>query len=96
MYFTLKSRQQVYEEAIVKYGVEHQYNVAIEEFSELIKELCKLMRVGYIYSRDPLIDEIADVKVMIEQLEHIFVCSDEVATRMYEKVQRLKFRLGES
>ena len=55
------------------WGYECQSTVAIEELSELIKALCKYKREDYdpIYIPD-ILEEIADVHNMIEQLESYF------------------------
>ena len=62
------------EKAILKliehYGVTAQLYVAIEELSELIKELCKLRRNKYVEAH--MIDEVTDVTIIIEQINFIF------------------------
>ena len=49
------------------YGIKSQKNIAIEEMSELTKELCKSYRGQS--DIDHLCEEIADVKIMLAQLE---------------------------
>ena len=59
------------------YGVVHQSKKAIEEMSELTKALCKLDENPALDSRnkrylDDVMEEIADVIVMMEQLKLFF------------------------
>lgn len=68
------------------YGIESQELMAIEEMSELTKEICKKRRGDK--NREKLIDEIADVKIMIAQLEHLLDVSKEVSLRVDYKCQR--------
>lgn len=65
--------KELYQKVMDKYGVDAQLNVAIEELSELIKEICKRKR-GY-PNVDNLTEEIADVEIMVEQLR--FICESE-------------------
>lgn len=52
------------------YGENSQLNMAIEEMSELTKEICKIIRgKGNI---ENLTSEIADVEITIEQLKMMF------------------------
>lgn len=68
------------------YGIESQELMAIEEMSELTKEICKRRRGND--NREKIIDEIADVKIMITQLEHLLDMSKEVSLRIDYKCQR--------
>lgn len=68
------------------YGDDSQMYMAIEEMSELTKEICKYKRLPNNY--DKIADEIADVKIMIEQLEHIFGVSEKVEKRINYKLER--------
>ena len=60
---------------------------AIEELGELIEA---------IKSNDinNLIDEVADAKIMLEQIIHTYVIYDEVESRYDYKIKRTKERLG--
>ena len=71
-----KERNIKYNQIIAKYGTKIQLIIAIEEMSELTKALTKTIR-GYDW-RNNLIEEIADVRIMLEELEIIFKCHDEV------------------
>lgn len=80
------------ERAVEAYGKDMQLNVAIEELSELIKEICKHKRGSD--NRGAIIEELADCYIMMEQIEIIFDISDEELAEMYvEKLNRLEKRL---
>ena len=81
---TLKERNKLYKRIHEKFGTDIQLIIAIEEMSELTKELTKIIR-GY-DRQNNIIEEIADVKIMIEQLELIFNCHDEVDIQMDSKL----------
>ena len=82
------------EKAIATYGKDMQLNVAIEEFSELIKEICKNKRGAD--NREAIIEEIADCYIMLMQLEIIFgVKDDEINGVTDAKLERLEKRLAE-
>lgn len=84
----------VLKQAIETYGAEAQLNVAIEEFSELIKEICKHKR-NYDNTK-AIIEEMADCYIMLEQMQMIFgVSSTTIYDVMDKKTKRLKRRLGE-
>ena len=78
-------------DAINTYGKESQCNVAIEEMSELTKEICKNFRGRP--NTDSIAEEIADVKIMLMQLELIFNCTDKVIEWQDYKLRRLEERL---
>lgn len=82
----------IYREAMRQYGLENQIVVAIEEMSELQKELCKFLRRDFGSSN--IIEEIADVKIMLEQLIYIFHCRKRVDYEKQMKIERLAERLG--
>ena len=82
------------ERAIKTYGVDMQLNVAVEELSELIKEICKSKRG--VDNRDAIIEEMADCYIMLDQLQTIFnIQEEEICDKMEEKVNRLEKRLEE-
>lgn len=82
------------EKAIETYGKDMQLTVAIEEFSELIKEICKYKRGSD--NRDNIIEEMADCYIMLRQLEIIFgIDSEEIYSQYNQKLERLKKRLAE-
>lgn len=84
--------EEIIEKAIEKYGNVNQCIVAIEEMSELQKEITKTLRGENV--RDNLIEEIADVEIMIMQLVRIFNISiKEVNKQRKAKLKRLEKRL---
>lgn len=99
-------KKQVLRRAIARLGADKQINMAIEECAELIQALNKARRCGLLdksgdeeYSpnqMDTLLNlygEIADVKIMLEQLVMIFDNIPGVVEQMVEeKVQRLADR----
>lgn len=86
------TRAVVYRDAIVQYGHMAQTMVAIEEMSELTKELCKLINRGG-NNMDRVAEEIADVTIMMEQLRIMYGINEEVCEHMDLKVERLHQRL---
>ncbi len=91
------------EAAILKYGAENQTNIAIEEMSELTKALLKERRQtqnrGFDVSavkkfEDDIAEEMADVIIMLVQLQMIYDNKDEVSKYINSKVERLKVRKG--
>ena len=82
----------VYRKAIAKYGADKQMTVAIEEMSEVIKELCKLQRgIG---NRDHLAEEIADAAIVLEQMRMLFNLNQAVCDKMDEKIERLQRKVA--
>ena len=69
------NRTELFREAVTQWGVDAQVALAIEEMAELTKELCKLKRQDYSYtaqSIQPLIKELADVLIMLDQIAYTF------------------------
>ena len=84
----------IFEQAIEAYGKDMQLNVAVEELSELIKEICKSKRGSD--NRDNIIEEMADCYIMLEQLEIIFDLKPaEMLVVIDHKLARLKNRIEE-
>lgn len=79
------------------YGNDAQEDMAIEECSELIKAILKFRRSNAKDSdlRDAVIDEIADVQIMLTQLGIIFNCVEEVNERIDFKIDRQMGRIKE-
>lgn len=81
-----------YKQAIETYGVRAQKLMAIEEMSELTKEICKDFR-GKL-DREHLIGEMADVLIMLDQMLLLYkISGEEVGLMRIKKVERLKERL---
>ena len=77
--------------AIDTYGVDAQCKVAIEEMSELTKELCKYFRGAD--NADYIAEEVADVRIMLDQLCIMFGIELRAQRHRTEKMERLQRRL---
>lgn len=82
-----EERQQVYDLALGKYGSKMQATVAIEEMSEVVKEITKMLR-GKL-DREHMAEEIADATIMLEQLRQMLNINDSVCRWMDYKVRKL-------
>lgn len=81
-------REDVIQRAIKKNGLDLQLTVALEELAELQQAICKYKR-GEEHNVE---EEIADVKIMIEQLETIFN-KDKIRRWRNKKIERLDRKL---
>lgn len=88
-----RERERIYQAALHKYGFEAQAIVAIEELSELQKEICKTLRGGG--SRDAFAEEIADAWIMLEQMQLFMDLKQMTQDQMDRKLIRLQRRLRE-
>lgn len=81
-------------QAIVEYGAEAQTDMMIEEMSELTKALLKHRRKESEKTLYNILEEIADVQIMLDQMKLIH--DDGKATDKYRDVKllRLAARLG--
>lgn len=83
---------------INKYGKMAQIDIALEELIELAKELLKAKRGKY-QTNDiiEMVDEIADVHIMLQQLQLIFEISDKyVEDIIFQKIDRMKKIYGDN
>ena len=86
------NKKELYNKLLVRYG-DAQIIIAIEELSELQKELCKDLR-GKL-NKNNLIEEIADVEIMLEQMKMYYEIDDEeLEVVKQQKLERTKERLG--
>ena len=82
----------IFEKAIAVYGESLQKQVAIEEMAELTKEICKDFRGKA--NRENIVEEIADVQIMLYQLMAMYNISDkELSITLGLKITRLDERL---
>lgn len=95
-------KEMIYKKALSKYGIELQMLVCIEECSELIKALTKYRRIGIDQEYEEcgnivknIAEEIADVKIMIEQVTMALDIYSEVNLQQMFKLERLEHRLYE-
>ena len=86
--FAYEERKAVYDAALGKWGAKMQATVAIEEMSEVIKEITKMLR-GKL-DREHMAEEIADATIMLEQLCQMLNINDSVESWMDYKVAALK------
>lgn len=85
-------KEKIIKRAINTYGKKMQITVAMEELSELIKELSKHLRGEH--NKEHIIEEIADVEIMISQLKIILNIKDiEIDNEILFKLNRLRCRL---
>ena len=94
---TMISKEELYKIVVNRYGITMQLIVAIEECSELTKELTKILRGVMSKNKNvirPVTEEIADVLIMCEQLQYIFDNRMFVQSEMSKKLIRLRDRLG--
>lgn len=83
--------------AVATFGAEHQYWKAIEELGELSTAIAKRIEAKpvtpeMVTTRFDLIDEMADVSIMLMQLK-ILECADSLEDRISYKLGRLAGRM---
>jgi len=84
-------KTKILKKAIQYFGTNRQVDKAIEEMAELTKELLKIRHDAEMETILDLKCELADVKIMITQLELIF---GNVDKEVEFKMQRLERRMG--
>lgn len=70
---------------LAHYGVNNQHKQAIQECSELITAICH--RMDGRATDDAVIDELADVSIMVEQLANVYGRA-RVESRIEDKLRR--------
>ena len=80
--------------ALEAFGAEAQMVMAIEEMSELTKELCKHRRGRN--NVESIAEEIADVEIMLRQMVMLFDCKEVVDKYRRDKLERLAERIKEA
>lgn len=85
--------ESIYKRATEKWGIVAQLIVAIEEMSELIKEISKWFRRND--NRLEILNELADVLIMMKQVQILFDFTDnEINDRISYKLKRIEERLN--
>ena len=79
--------------ALSRYGAQAQITMAFEEMAELQKELCKSLRGKD--NRGYIAEEIADVRIMLDQMVILHDCAEDVDTWRKVKLWRLEKRLSD-
>ena len=88
----MKNRKTVYKAAAETFGVTLQTTVAIEELSELQKELCKYLRGKA--REEAIIEEMADVRIVMEQIQYLLnIPEGAILEVMDAKIDRLADRV---
>ena len=85
----------ILEENIKAHGVNEETVIAMEECAELIQAISKVRRYGFGgQHKDNLIEEIADVDIVITELMMMFdISQDEFYNVLDRKIKRIKNRL---
>ena len=86
-------KDEIYKLAIEKWGRELQILMGIEEMAELTKELIKNLRGKE--NRDNIIEEMADVEIMMGQLKRLFVVGGDLTQVKARKMLRLEKMLNQ-
>jgi NTP pyrophosphatase (non-canonical NTP hydrolase) len=84
------TENEIYKAAIVKFGEVSQQDMVIEECAELIQAINKYRRKPSYETLEALASEIADVKIMLAQLEIIIDADELVFDEKKIKLERLK------
>lgn len=92
--------KKVLQKAINTYGASAQQDMVIEEALELALSILKFRRASkgfdtntILKRKDNIIEESADTRIMLEQVNMMFECEDEVNKQIEYKINRLKERL---
>ena len=85
----MMTESQILKAAIKTFGERPQEEMAVEECSELIQAISHKHR-GREHN---IVEEIADVEIMFEQLKIINDCHDQVAAIRKKKIERLFERI---
>ena len=92
IYFECVFDKPIFEKAIAKWGGKAQTVVAIEEMAELTHELTRSLRGED--RHDQLVEELADVYIMLNQIEMIYdIKGGELKAMVRKKTDRLDERL---
>ncbi len=84
-----KETRELYKKACKEWDT-LQYVMAIEECSELTQAVCKFWRDPSGENIVNLVEELADVQIMAEQLEAILDCSEAAMRVRRRKLSRLR------
>jgi len=87
----MNDNEKLYKKCLDRWGTYSQVDMCIEEMAELTKALCKSKRAKR--SKDwhaSICEEIADVKIMLEQMILIFDAKELVEWNYQEKLRRLE------
>ena len=88
-----RRNEQILQDAIKAYGSDVQTTITIEKMSELMNSLCKSKRKLGIVDKSDIAEGIADVYIMLRQLEMIYNNSEDVDSFIQQKLTRLQMRV---
>lgn len=90
-----QAEKDLYERNIQYHGIEQETTIAMEECSELIQAISKCKRYGCVDKhRDNLIEEIADVLIIINELQLIYdISNDDIENIKKYKIDRMDYRI---
>ena len=77
------------------YGLRKQMRQTVEEMAELTQVICKAERYDLDTVRDHLVEEVADVSIMIDQLAYL-LGDRRIAQIKAEKIERQKRRIEDA
>ena len=86
-----------YKDIALRYGLANQSNQLVEECSELIQAVMKYKRIAeleglkpekLVLAKENIIEELADVCVVMEQIIYLFGCKKEVEKTADLKIMR--------
>lgn len=86
--------KEILQKAIQKWGKHAQLLMVLEEMSELQKEILKNINRSK-DNLDSIIDETADVEIMLAQLKFIYQIEEAVEKHIPQKLEKVKARLAE-
>jgi len=86
--------EDILEEAVLKFGQDAQLEMIIEECAELIHAIQKFKRNACKETLDHVVEELADVEIMIDQSKFLFDQKDILDVRK-RKIYRLRQRIAD-
>jgi NTP pyrophosphatase (non-canonical NTP hydrolase) len=89
----LEHKNALYDMASSRWGAVAQAQMACEECGELIQAISKVFFRGKSVDKSDIVTEMADVRIMIEQLARILEVEEGVEIEMTRKLNRLEARL---
>jgi uncharacterized membrane protein YccC len=93
----MRTPNELYSEAVERWGKPSQLIMGMEECAELQKEICKVLRGDDSRERMlSLAEEIADVRLMCDQIEKMYSLWYDVEQFRIKKLERLEKLLNES
>ena len=78
----------LYRQAVEKYGKEHQLVVTFGELSEATAEIARHMIPARLHDEQDLINELADVCIMMEQMKIVY--GEQLITAINKKLEKLE------